>query len=91
VQKEHEIEVTPDYILIKRTDNAASISQFEERLLEIADRLADARSPFDGEQADGETVYFSINSNLAEIIRSVVLLAARQRSEGQSHSGDKTL
>jgi hypothetical protein len=81
VQREHEIEVTPDLILIRRADSATAVVQLERRLLEIAERLASARSPFDGEEQDGEAVYLAINANLAEIMRSVVLLAVRQRSE----------
>jgi hypothetical protein len=58
-----------------------AIQQFENNLLEIAERLASARSSFDAEDMDGETVYLAINAGLAEIIRSVVTLSARQRSE----------
>jgi len=89
MQKEHEIEVTPGRIVIRRSDEAA-VTQLEGGLLEIADRLVNARSPFDGEELDGEAVYFAINANLAEIIRSVVLLAARHRSEGQCLQADNT-
>ena len=41
-------------------------------LLTIADGLANARSPWDGEEVDGEAAFFAAMSSLAEAIRAAV-------------------
>lgn len=39
-------------------------------LLTIADGLANARSPWDGEDVDGEAAFFAAMSSVAEAIRA---------------------
>jgi hypothetical protein len=71
-----EIEVTPDAILIRRpmSDAVAAdmLGKVFSLLLTIADGLANARSPWDGEDIDGEAAFFGVTSSVAETIRSAV-------------------
>jgi hypothetical protein len=47
-------------------------------LLQIADRLTTARDRFDGENIDGASVYYTVMSEIGEIIRSEVRLASQK-------------
>lgn len=71
-----EIEVTPEAILIRRpmSDAVAAdmLGMVFSLLLTIADGLANARSPWDGEDVDGEAAFFGVTSSVAETIRSAV-------------------
>ena len=41
-------------------------------LLAVADKLADERSPWDGEDVNGEAAFFAAMSSVAEAIRAAV-------------------
>lgn len=73
-----EIEVTDDVILIRRaqSDVMQSVCTL---LLQIADNLASARSPWDGEIVNGDSVFLASASKTAEAIRDAVARALKAR------------
>lgn len=73
----HEIEVTPESVVVRRTSTGVVEEKIFAMLLQIASKLEEAGDPFDGELADGAGTYYSIMSKIANIIRSEAKRAFR--------------
>ena len=59
-------------------------------LLDIADELDRASSPWDGEEVDGEDAFLSLKFTIAEAIRSAVKRSLRGHSAGRRRLVNKS-
>lgn len=80
-----EIEVTPDEILIRRSGSGTLAPELLDAvyaiLLDAAGQLANARSPWDGEDVDGEMAFYSTTFTVSHALQEAVEKARRdQRS-----------
>jgi hypothetical protein len=73
---EPEIEITPECIILRRPRCCHHMT-----LLEIADRLSNARIPFDDEDTSATSAYISALAEVAEAIRSAVRRASQRPNE----------
>ena len=74
---EPEIEITPECIILQRPRRCDHVT-----LLEIADRLSNAKVPFDDQDISATSAYTSALAEVAHAIRSAVQRASQRRSEG---------
>ena len=74
---EPESEITPECDIARKRRCCDHVI-----LLEIADRLSNAKIPFDDEDISAASAYTSALAEVAEAIRSAVRRASQRRSEG---------
>lgn len=85
-----EVEVTAESVVVRRPASEIAIRRAMaavcDVLLKIAEELENARSPWDGETVDGEAVFFAINWQLANIIKTAVERAKESEISPQDYT-----
>lgn len=62
------IEVTEDQNCIEKITANEILERISYLFLQVADKLDNVRSPWDGDDVDGESAYFAVNAEVAFVI-----------------------